>query len=236
MSENIEIRSLDAFYGKAHVLQNIDLTIEAGRRTVIIGRNGMGKSTLLKSILGLSGITVRGVIDYRGENIAGRNTDRIARKGISYVPQGWQLFGSLTVEEHIRIAFRKGATRSEWNQERVYAVFPELRERRRILGTRLSGGEQQMLALVRALVANRPFVMMDEPSEGVSTLVLERIIAICDQLSSENVSLLLVEQNLELALRIADVVHILVNGAIVFTGPPDAIAANHQLQKQYLGI
>ena len=234
MNENIEIRNLNAFYGKAHVLQNINLTIEAGRRTVIIGRNGMGKSTLLKSILGLSGITIRGAITYKGENIAGQNTSQIAGKGISYVPQGWQLFRSLSVEEHIRIALRKG--HSEWDIERIYRVFPELWERRRVPGTRLSGGEQQMLAIVRALVANRPFVMMDEPSEGVSTLILERITDICYQLSSENGSLLLVEQNLELALKIADVVHIMVNGAIVFTGPPDAIAGNCELQKQHLGV
>ncbi len=232
----LEISNLNAYYGKAHVLHDVAIGVDAGERVAILGRNGMGKTTLLKAIMGLDKVRVEGSIRYGGSELTARPTYEVARAGVGYVPQGWQLFRSLSVEEHLLMAYRKGDGADEWTPERVLDMFPEIARRRKIGGTRLSGGEQQILAIGRALVTNTDLLLMDEPSEGVSTMVLERVNQICRELSQNGKSILLVEQNLSLALKIAQRVYILVNGAIVHSASSEAFREDHKRQSMYLGI
>ena len=231
----LEITHLNTYYGKAHVLQDVSLEVNAGERVAILGRNGMGKSTLLKSIMNIEHVKMEGSIRYDQEELTRMLTHNIARKGIGYVPQGWQLFRSLTVEEHLLMTYRKGG-KDEWTPERVLGTFPEIGRRRKLGGTRLSGGEQQILAIGRALVTNSNLLLMDEPSEGVSAMVLERVQDICNELSQGGKSILLVEQNLSLALQIAQRIYILVNGAIVHAAASEAFREDRERQAMYLGI
>ena len=236
----LEIKGLNAYYGKSHVLHDVSLQVKTGEKVVILGRNGMGKTTLLKSIMGIGGVKRAGSVTYGGSELIAKQAYDIARKGIGYVPQGWLLFRSLSVEEHLTIAYKpnKSADKSvkEWTPERVFDIFPEIERRRKISGTSLSGGEQQILAICRALVTNSQLILMDEPSEGISTKVLDRIVGICDELAAENKCILLVEQNLNLALRIAQRVYILVNGAIVYETTSEEFKDDKEKHAQYLGI
>lgn len=232
----LSIDGLNAYYGKAHVLQDVSLKVNKGEKVVVLGRNGMGKSTLMKAIMGISQVTRNGSIVFHKEQIIARRTDEIARLGIAYVPQGWLLFSSLSVDEHLRIAYRPDKKEDEWTPERVYATFPEIGQRKQISGTKLSGGEQQILAISRALVGNPSLILMDEPSEGISAMVIDRIIAICRNLASQGVSILVAEQNLDLAQNIADKVYILVNGQIVLSSDIEQFKNDKENQKKHLGV
>ncbi len=181
----LKIEKLDAFYGKSHILQGVDLQVGPGELVVIVGRNGMGKTTLLKSIMGMPPLSRTGTILFDGQETADRPTHEIANLGIGFVPQGRMLFPSLTVDEHLSFAWRRAATNSEWSPESIYDLFPELKKRAHISGTLFSGGEQQMLAFGRALVTNPLLLMMDEPSEGLSMLVIQRVEEVCRHLSSQ---------------------------------------------------
>ena len=234
--QGLTINNLNAFYGKAQVLRNVSLSVRPGERVAILGRNGMGKTTLLKSILNIDHVRVSGSIQYKGVELAGKETSCIARSGIGYIPQGWQLFRSLSVEEHLIMPYRKSKDGYEWTPERVLDAFPEIARRRKVGGTRLSGGEQQILAIGRALVTNAPMILMDEPSEGVSTMVLERVREMCEELAAHGRGILLVEQNLSLALKIAERVLILVNGEIVYETTASEFANDRERQAQFLGV
>lgn len=234
--KNLNISGLNAYYGKALVLRDVSIEVGQGERVAILGRNGMGKTTLLKSIMGLDKVRVEGSVRYGEAELTKLPIYGVARQGVGYVPQGWQLFRSLSVEEHLLMAYRKGKGADEWTPERVLEVFPEIGRRRKIGGTRLSGGEQQILAIGRALVSNADLLLMDEPSEGVSTMVLERVSDICSELSRQGKSILLVEQNLSLALKIAQRVYILVNGSIVHAASAAEFGADRERQALYLGI
>ena len=237
MSESLlSIKNLNSYYGKAHILQGVSININPLERVAILGRNGMGKSTLIKSILGLSGIRRDGNIYFNGENIIEKKTYEIARRSISYVPQGRQLFSSLSVEEHLTMAYKPVKGGDGWTPKMVFDIFPEIRERKKVSGTKISGGEQQILAIGRALVTNSSLILMDEPSEGISTLVIERILGICRQLTEQGTSLLLVEQNLGLALSVAQKVYILVNGRIVHETSSEEFKVDNESQHNYLGI
>ena len=233
----LKIKNLNAYYGKSHVLQEVSLTVNPLERVAVLGRNGMGKSTLLKSILRLQDIKVEGDVLFKGETINQAKTYEIAQKGIAYVPQGWLLFPSLSVEEHLLMAYRPGKSEAkEWTPERIFELFPEIAARRKVSGTKLSGGEQQILAIGRALVSNPEILLMDEPSEGISTMVIDRVIELCHQLTEQGVSILMVEQNLELALRVAQRVYVLVNGRIVYEGTTADFCADKESQHQFLGV
>lgn len=234
--KDLIIKGLNAYYGKAQVLRDLSLEVHPGERVAILGRNGMGKTTLLKAVFGIGGVKRQGQILYGGKDCQNLPTYRVARMGIGYVPQGWRLFQSLTVEEHLVMAYKKSAGGEEWTPERVLTTFPEIGRRRKISGTKLSGGEQQILAIGRALVANPDLLLMDEPSEGVSTMVLDRIASICETLAEQGKSILLVEQNLDLALKIADRVYILVNGSIVHSAVSGVFETDKEKQRAYLGI
>lgn len=233
----LKLNDLNAYYGKSHVLQEVSLTVNAMERVAVLGRNGMGKSTLLKSILRLQDIRVEGDVLFNDEKINQAKTFEIAQKGIAYVPQGWLLFPSLSVEEHLLMAYRPAKRKDkEWTSERIFELFPEIAARRKVSGTKLSGGEQQILAIGRALVSNPELLLMDEPSEGISTMVIDRIITLCHQLTEQGVSILIVEQNLELALRVAQRVYVLVNGRIVHEGTAVDFRMDKESQQQFLGV
>lgn len=232
----LSINNLNAYYGKARILQDVSFEVKANERVAILGRNGMGKTTLIKSIVGMSEVRREGEVLFRGENLIKKSAYDITKEKISYVPQGWLLFPSLSVEEHLIMAYRPVKGESEWTPERVFDTFPEISKRKKISGTRLSGGEQQILAIGRALVRNSELILMDEPSEGISTMVIDRIIGICEELTNQGASILVVEQNLDLALRLAKKIYILMNGQINVEVDAKEFAQDKESQRYYLGI
>jgi branched-chain amino acid transport system ATP-binding protein len=234
----LEIAGLDAFYGKARVLDDLSFTMERGS-LAIVGRNGMGKTTLCNAIMGIAPPHATGSIRFEGKELVGGQSHKIARHGVGYVPQGRRLFPSLTVDEHLRIASRRAAgaqTGEAWTRERVYELFPRLAERKRNGGAQLSGGEQQMLAIGRALVTNPRLVVMDEPSEGLAPAIIENMIETFRELEREGLSLLLIEQNLGVATSLAERQLIMVAGSIATETTAAALAGDSELQRRYLGV
>ncbi len=232
----LNIEHLDAYYGKSHILQDVNLQVHPGELIAVVGRNGMGKTTLLKSIMGLPPLSRTGTILFDAQETIDRPTHEIAGLGIGYVPQGRMLFPSLTVDEHLRFAWRRSESNSQWSPETVYDLFPELKDRAHISGNLLSGGEQQMLAIGRALVTNPLLLLMDEPSEGLSVLVIQRVEEVCRHLSSSGMAILLIEQNLEMARSLAHRAYIFMNGRIARDLPAAALAADQHLLQQLLGV
>lgn len=231
----LKITALNAYYGKSHALQNVDLHVNRGELVVVVGRNGMGKTTLLRSILNYPPVKRTGSILFNGAETQRHLTHDIAARGIGYVPQGRLLFPSLTVEEHLRFAERK-SNDSTWTVERLYAIFPELERRARVGGSRLSGGEQQMLAMARALMTNPSLLLMDEPSEGLSQAVIGRVEQICRQLVDEGMTLLLIEQNLEMSRILAERAYVMLNGQLAFEIDGEGFRAEPHRVRTFLGV
>jgi branched-chain amino acid transport system ATP-binding protein len=230
----LAVDGLNAHYGSAHVLQ--DVSFELGEQAVaIVGRNGMGKTTLCAAIMGISPPRVSGSIRFAGKELVGMSSHKIANLGIGYVPQGRRLFPSLTVDEHLRMSARGNGDRG-WTISRVYGLFPRLAERKRNGGAQLSGGEQQMLAIGRALVTNPRLVVMDEPSEGLAPAIIENMIETFRELEREGLSLLLIEQNLGVATSLAERQLIMVAGSIATETTAAALAGDSELQRRYLGV
>ena len=216
-SKVLEIADLNVFYGQGHILHDISLQIGSEEAVFILGLNGMGKTTLLRAIMGISPPRSVGSIRYDGLDGSNKKSNEIAALGLGYVPQGRLLFPSLSVEEHLRLFHRsrRKAAAFEWTKESVYELFPILKERRYISGTSLSGGEQQMLAIGRALVTNPTLLIMDEPTEGLSPSVIHQIVETCKKLRETGVAMLLTEQNLEVAAGLADRTLVLETGRFV---------------------
>ena len=230
----LQLRNVHAYYGESHILQGIDLYV-GGECVAVLGRNGMGKTTLLRTIMGLTP-PKEGEITWNGERIDGRKPYDIAGCGIGYVPQGRKLFRSLSVDEHLTLTYRKQGGDEEWTPSRVYEIFPELRERKKISGTRLSGGEQQMLAIGRALVTNPRLILLDEPSEGLAPVAVNRVINTIKDLQEQGISILLVEQNIHVADALADRVYVIVSGKTVYNDEARAFIENKELRKKYLSV
>jgi branched-chain amino acid transport system ATP-binding protein len=233
MSEPLlAVEHLDAYYGPAHILQDVGFEIGA-EPVAIIGRNGMGKSTLCHSIMGLVP-SVRGSIRFRGEEIARKPPYKIAGAGIGFVPQGRRLFPSLSTDEHLRMLGSPNGGR--WNAKAIYELFPRLAERKRILAAELSGGEQQMLAIARALLRNPKLLVMDEPSEGLAPTIVEGLIDTMRALVAEGTGLLLVEQNLGMATSVAERQLVMVAGRMATETTAGALVADPDAQQRYLGV
>jgi len=228
----LAVEELHTYYGDNHVLHGVSLTIPAGEVTAILGRNGMGKTTLIRSIIGFTPPR-RGRVLFRGRPIQQLPSHEIARQGIGLVPQGRRIFASLTVEEQLRVVPRGGG---DWTLERVYGLFPRLKERRGHFGGQLSGGEQQMLAIGRALMTNPALLLMDEPSEGLAPVIIERVGEILADLRRGGLSIFLVEQNYGLATALADTIYILSNGRVVWQGTPGELEESASVRETYLGV
>ncbi len=228
----LEVRGLNVFYGASHALQGVDLRLDRGVLSVV-GRNGMGKTTLCKAILGLVPVGA-GSISFKGKPLVGLSPAEIARLGVGYVPQGRRLWRSLTVDEHLRLVARPGGA---WSIERIYSTFPRLAERRSNGGAQLSGGEQQMLAISRALLMNPQLLVMDEPTEGLAPVIVAQVAEMLIRLAEEgDIDVLVIEQNIGVACAIADTVAIMVNGRINRAAPARELAADRDLQQRLLGV
>ncbi len=229
----LEVRGLDVYYGRSHALQGVDLTLVSGVLSVI-GRNGMGKTTLCKTIMGLVRAT-GGSVRMRGEQLLSLQPAQIARLGVGYVPQGRRLWRSLSVDEHLRMT--AGIRRGAWTVERIYDTFPRLAERRNSGGGQLSGGEQQMLAIARALVTNPRLLIMDEPTEGLAPVIVAQVEEILVRLGEEgDISVLVIEQNIGVATAVSKHVAIMVNGRVNRIIESARLAADRDLQQRLLGV
>ncbi len=237
----LEIRNLHSYYGGAHVLRGVSLTVPDGKVVALLGRNGMGKTTLIRSIMGTRPPEVRdGSILYQNQELLNKTPHEIAKLGLGLIPQGRRVFPSLSVLEHLTIAarppLREATSRTVWNVERVFELFPRLAERKSHRGNQLSGGERQMLAIARALMTNADLLLMDEPSEGLAPIMVQQLRHDFLALKQSGVQIFLVEQNVGLALAVADQVFIIERGQVVYQGEPQALAANHEIKHKYLGV
>ncbi len=246
MSEALlSVRDIHTYYGESYVLQGVTLEVPAGALVAILGRNGMGKTTLIRSVAGLAPPR-RGEVVFKGRSQRGRPPYAIAQAGVAIVPQGRRIFRSLTVRENLLLptsrlarpgrALADAAGRTRWDLDAVLAEFPQLAERLDHPGGALSGGEQQMLAVGRALMANPDLVLMDEPSEGLAPRLVQQIESIMRRVRASGHAVLLVEQNLALALAVADHVHVVASGRFVFGGAPRELAAATAVLEQHLGV
>ena len=235
MSELLVVESLNGYYGSAHVLQDVSFSM-GSEPVAVIGRNGMGKTTLCKTIVGLLGATGRshGSVRLDGVELHGKPAYRIAKAGVGFVPQGRRLFTSLTVEEHLQIVGARAS--DDWTPARVYELFPRLAERRNVSGTSLSGGEQQMLAIGRALLTNPRVLVMDEPSEGLAPTIVEGLIQTIKDLAAGGMGLLVVEQNLGVATSLAERQLVMVAGSIATETTAEALLADPGAQRRFLGV
>ena len=235
MSEALlAVEGVNAFYDRAQALEDVSFEI-AGGSTSIIGRNGMGKTTLCNAIMGIPPAGVTGSIRYKGTELVGRPSYKIAKLGIAYVPQGRRLFPSLSVDEHLRMISARGSSK-RWTVERAYELFPRLQDRKRNGGAQLSGGEQQMLAIARALVTNPTLLIMDEPSEGLAPAIIEHLVETFQKLEQEGLSILLIEQNLGVATALAERQLVMVAGLIFAETTASALTQDSELQRRFLGV
>ncbi|MEM7429325.1 MAG: Tm-1-like ATP-binding domain-containing protein, partial [Pseudomonadota bacterium] len=229
----LQISGLNVYYGHSHALQGVDLTLDHGVLSVV-GRNGMGKTTLCQAVMGLVPVS-SGSIRFMGEELTGATPTQVAQHGIGYVPQGRRLWPSLSVDEHLRLSM--GRSRGSWSLERIYDTFPRLAERKSNTGAQLSGGEQQMLAISRALLLNPRLLVMDEPTEGLAPVIVAQVESMLSHLREESgISVLLIEQNIGVATDVSEQVAIMVNGQINRIMPSGQLAADRDLQQRLLGV
>lgn len=230
----LQVNDIHTYYGDSHILQGVSLHVGQGELVCLLGRNGAGKTTTIRSIIGFTPPR-QGHIVFREQDITHLTSDRIARSGIGLVPQGRRIFPDLTVRENLLLAARK-KNHSGWDLTALYQQMPRLRERERHHGDQLSGGEQQMVAIGRALMSNPDLLLMDEPTEGLAPLIVREIARLLVELKAKRQSIFLVEQSLPLALELADRVYVMSKGRIVFEGTPETLSGNEEVKKQYLGV
>ncbi len=230
----LKILDIHTYYGDSYVLQGISLEVEEGSVVAILGRNGMGKTTLVRSIVGFTPPR-QGQILFKDIDITHKPTYKIVQMSLGLVPQGRRIFASLSVLENLRVGAR-GQGAGTWNEEKIFSLFPPLKERAHHKGNELSGGEQQMLAIARALMTNPELLLMDEPTEGLAPLLVRTIGDAILQLKEGGLSTLLVEQNLPFAIKVADYTHVLSKGTIVYSSTPGELWQNEEVKAQYLGI
>jgi len=232
----LEVRDIHTYYGDSHVLQGISLRVDRGQVVGIVGRNGMGKTTLIRSIVGFTRPR-RGQVVFKDQDITGWPSNRSVALGLGLVPQGRRVFPSLTVRENLEVASRDRASAPDgWTVARVMELFPRLAERAANRANKLSGGEQQMLAIARALMTNPELLLMDEPTEGLAPLLVREVGRVIERLKRSGLSILLVEQNLALAVRLAEHVHVVSRGRIVHSCPAAELWANEDVKSRYLGV
>lgn len=229
----LQVASINAYYGTSHILQDVSFQVDSGEVVALLGRNGVGKTTTLRSIMGLTRPR-SGSIRFRDAEILGKAPDAISRLGLAYMPDDLRIFPDLTCEENLEIARRLSPHSGHWNRERVEALFPVLRARRRQKGLNLSGGEKKMLGLGRTLMANPGLILLDEPSEGLAPLIVRSLIDVIREIREREMTLLLADQNLKFCRRICDRGYILEKGCIVHAGTMDGIWGDDAVIKKYL--
>jgi len=230
----LDVEDLHAYYGKSHILQGVNLRVGAGEIVSILGRNGVGRSTTLKAIMG--DVPPQGSIVFKGEPIAGMKPYEIAHCGLGYVPEDRQIFPTLTVGQNLQLGMKAGRRDGRWGFEDTYKLFPVLRERADTAAGVLSGGEQQMLTICRTLMGDPDLIMIDEPTEGLAPQMVERIAALLQSIAERKISILLVEQKLTIAMKISHRLYVMGHGRMVFEGSPDALRANEAIRREWLEV
>lgn len=230
----LDVQDLHAYYGKSHILQGVSFSIGEGEIVTLLGRNGVGRSTAIKAIMGQVAHT--GTIRFRGEDIGGLESYEIARRGIGYVPENRDIFPTLTTRQNLLLGEKKAGQTGRWSMEDLFELFPLLRERADILGEVLSGGEQQLLAICRTLMGDPDLIMIDEPTEGLAPKLVEQVARLLEEIAGRGVSILLVEQKLTIALKISNRVLIMGHGELVFEGTPEEFSQNDSIRKEWLEV
>ncbi len=230
----LTVEDLHAYYGKSHILQGVSLDVGEGEIVSLLGRNGVGRSTTVKAIMGE--VPPRGSIRFKGEEVAGRKTHEISRKGLGYVPENRDIFPTLTLRQNLVLGQKSRKDSGRWTMEDTFDLFPLLRERADTDGGVLSGGEQQMLTICRTLMGDPDLIMIDEPTEGLAPQLVERVAELLEEIASRGVSILMVEQKLTIALRISRRVYVMGHGTIVFEGTPNELRANEEVRKEWLEV
>jgi branched-chain amino acid transport system ATP-binding protein len=230
----LEVEDLHAYYGKSHILQGISFRIAQGEIISLLGRNGAGRSTTIKTIMGQ--VVSHGVIRFKGERIDGRPPHEIARRGLGYVPEDREIFPALTVRENLRLGMKSAAAKGRWSMDDIFALFPLLRERADVPGGVLSGGEQQLLTICRTLMGDPDLIMVDEPTEGLAPSLVTLVRDLLTEIAGRGVAILLIEQKLTIALDIADRLYVMGHGRIVFDGTPQLLQANPSVRREWLEV
>ncbi len=230
----LEVRDLHAFYGKSHILQGVSFDVKPGEIVSLLGRNGAGRSTTIKAIMG--GVPLAGSIRFRGEEIAGLRPHEIARKGLGYVPENRDIFPGLTVRENLILGMKSTRQAGRWTLNDMFELFPLLGERAGVMGGVLSGGEQQMLTICRTLMGDPDLIMIDEPTEGLAPKMVELVRTLLERIAGRGISILLVEQKLTIALRISARCYVMGHGHIAFEGTPTELIANVAIRKEWLEV
>jgi len=230
----LEIRDLHAYYGKSHILQGVDLRIDEGEIVSLLGRNGVGRSTTCKAIMGL--VAPHGQITFKGQQLAGLKPHQIARLGVGYVPEDRQVFPLLTVQQNLELGMKVAGKFGRWHFDDVYKLFPNLSARRGNPAGVLSGGEQQMLTMCRTLMGDPDLVIIDEPTEGLAPKLVEQVGQLLDEIANRGVSTLLVEQKLTIAMKISQRVYVMGHGQVVFEGTPQQLSGNAQVRREWLEV
>jgi branched-chain amino acid transport system ATP-binding protein len=230
----LEVRDLHAFYGKSHILRGVDLTVNAGEIVSLLGRNGVGRSTTCKAIMGL--VQPVGSVRYRGKDIAGMPTNQVARAGIGYVPEDRQVFPTLTVRQNLMLGLKRNGTFGRWNFDDVFRLFPNLAQRQDNPAGVLSGGEQQMLTMCRTLMGDPDLILIDEPTEGLAPKMVEQVGLLIEEIARRNVAILLVEQKLTIALAISHRIYVMGHGRIVFEGTTTDLEKNPGVRREWLEV
>ena len=230
----LQVEDLHVYYGKSHILQGVTFDIKEGEIVSLLGRNGVGRSTTCKAIMGDP--QPHGSIQFRGEPIAGLKSHEIAHKGLGYVPENRDIFPTLTVRQNLLLGQKHARKEGRWKMEDMFAMFPNLRERADNPGGVLSGGEQQMLTMCRALMGDPDLIMIDEPTEGLAPKIVEQVSALLEEIAKRGISILLVEQKLTIALKISHRVYVMGHGHMVFEGTPDELRANEQVRQEWLEV
>jgi branched-chain amino acid transport system ATP-binding protein len=234
----LEVKNIHSYYGKSHILQGVSMALNEGELVCLLGRNGVGKSTTLKSIMGLVKPS-EGSVLFRGQELIGKQPYEVARQGVGYVPEDRRIFRSLTVHENLLMGVkdaRGGDKKGAWTVEQVYEKFPKLKERRNNKGGHLSGGEQQMLTVARTLMGNPKLILVDEPTEGLAPLIVRDVLEMLAAVRSSGVTVLMVEQNFKASIKVADRFYIMGKGQMVFEGNTEALLAAEEIRKNYLEV
>ncbi|WP_426105932.1 ABC transporter ATP-binding protein [Massilia sp. TSP1-1-2] len=234
MNAILEVKGLHAYYGKGHILHGVDLTVGRGEIVSLLGRNGVGRSTLVKAVMGQ--VSATGSVLFKGEQMLGLKAFQIAHKGLAYVPENRDIFPTLTVEQNLILGQKKTGKPGRWSLADMYRMFPRLEERRTVAAGFLSGGEQQMLTLCRSLMGDPDLIMIDEPTEGLAPKIVALVAQYLLALKEKGISVLLVEQKLAIALEISQRVYVMGHGAIVFEGTPAALRADAVVRKEWLEV